>query len=199
MIQPYSNESDLATPVGYTAPPGATKTRLVIPNHWDYEDWESNVRQLQELANAWQFWAGDLLLYGERRWGEHCYQAILETTGRSAERIRGAMWVCQKVKPELRRESLSFSHHSEVASAKLDDSERILLLDKAEEMHLSVVDFRRLVKGYIVTRDDLGLELEEECLTSNNGVQPSPTLVVRPRCPSCHLTFDWPIGNDETS
>jgi hypothetical protein len=106
------------------------------------------------------------------------------------------MWVCQKVKPELRREGLSFSHHSEVASAKLDDSERVLLLDKAEEMHLSVVDFRRLVKEYIVTRD--GLELEGEGLTSNNG-QPSPAVVVRPRCPSCHLTFDWSIGNDETS
>ena len=192
MIQPYSNESDLATPVGYTAPPGATKTHLVIPTHWDYEDWESNVQQLQELANSWQFWAGDLLLYGERRWGQHCYQAILDTTGRSAERIRGAMWVCQKVKPELRRESLSFSHHSEVAADKLDDSDRVLLLDKAEEMHLSVVDLRRLVKAYIVTRDGLEGEEAEERLTSN-----SPTVVVvRPKCPSCHLIFDWPIGDD---
>jgi hypothetical protein len=195
MIQPYSSGTDLATPVGYTAPPGATKTHLVIPNHWDYEDWELNVRTLQELANSWQFYAGDLLLYGEKRWGEGCYQAILDTTGRSAERIRGAMWVCQKVKPELRREGLSFSHHSEVASDKLDDSDRVLLLDKAEQMHLSVVDFRRVVKEYIVTRDGLEGEEAEERLTSN-----SPTVVVvRPKCPSCHLIFDWPIGNDETT
>jgi len=105
------------------------------------------------------------------------------------------MWVCQKVKPELRRESLSFSHHSEVAADKLDDSDRVLLLDKAEEMHLSVVDLRRLVKEYIATRDGLaGEEAEERSIS--NGAQPSPAVVVRATCPSCTLEFDWVISDD---
>ena len=189
MIQ---QSSDPLRILGFTPPPKTSKTHLAIPNDWTYTYWQMYIRKLQELVNSWHFWAGDLILYGDRRWGNDCYQAILDTTGRSAERIRGAMWVCQKVKPELRREGLSFSHHSEVAADKLDDSDRVLLLDKAEEMHLSVVDLRRLVKAYIVTRDGLEGEEAEERLTSN-----SPTVVVvRPKCPSCHLIFDWPIGDD---
>jgi len=195
MIQ---QSSDPLRILGFTPPPKTSKTHLAIPHDWTYTYWELNVRKLQELVNAWQFWAGDLMLYGDRRWGNDCYQAILDTTGRSAERIRGAMWVCQKVKPELRREGLSFSHHSEVAADKLDDSDRVLLLDKAEEMHLSVVDLRRLVKEYIVTRDGLEGEEAEERLISN-GVQSSPAVVVRAKCPSCTLEFDWVIGDDETT
>ena len=95
------------------------------------------------------FYLGDLLLYGEQRWGERVYQ-FAEHAGYSPKTMLNAMWVSRMIAPSRRRDALSFGHHDAVAA--LPEAQQTQLLNEAEEalqcQPMSVKTFRALVKQH---------------------------------------------------
>jgi hypothetical protein len=71
------------------------------------------------------WWIGDLLVYGERRWGE-MYEEMIERTGYEIRTLRTLKWVAGQIHPSRRRDDLSFAHHQEAAGLTADEQDAIL-------------------------------------------------------------------------
>src|SRR5947209_609120 len=71
------------------------------------------------------FWLGDLLTYGESRWGA-MYTEMVEETGYDYATLRVFKWVAGQVASSRRREGLTFAHHQEVAGVAPDQQQRLL-------------------------------------------------------------------------
>lgn len=84
--------------------------------------------------------ARDWLNYGERAYGEKYSQAI-DATGFEYGAVANFAWVAKAVEPSTRVESLSWTHHREVAA--LDPSDQAQWLERAEAEQWSV---RELLK-----------------------------------------------------
>ncbi len=94
-----------------------------------FEQWADAGRQLQRMGRAVNWWLGDWILYGEQHYGEMYDQAI-DLTGLEYETLKNVVWVARHVDRSRRRDSLSWSHHYEVAA--LDAVGQEQWLDAAE-------------------------------------------------------------------
>lgn len=97
------------------------------------------------LSNALQWAVGDLIVYGERKFGEKVYQA-LESLGYN-ERTLGNLARVAEVFPRARRHTLpvTFAHHAEVAA--LHPEEQDEWLDKAAKEGWTRAEFRKALRG----------------------------------------------------
>lgn len=116
-----------------------TATSLSLPAGLPYEEWERVGRLLQSTAKSIRWFIGDWLLHGERAYGEQFVQAV-EATGRKVQDIKNMMWVSEHVEKSRRRDSLTWSHHAEVAS--LTPEEQTAWLDVAEAESLNTRELR---------------------------------------------------------
>lgn len=110
-----------------------------------YDEWAEHLQTLTRVGEAVQWWIGDSIRYGEHRWGEQYTQAI-EATGYQYQTLANMVFVAGSVEPSRRRETLSFSHHAEVAG--LEPEEQDNMLTAAESHEWSVRDTRRAVRTY---------------------------------------------------
>ncbi len=120
------------TQIGMTFDPGLS-----------YEEWSNIGQQLQIMHKSIGFWIGDWLNFGERKYGEKYTQAI-EENGLDYGTLRNYNWVTSQIELSRRRDNVSFSSHSEVAS--LEPKQQNKLLDKAEKENLTSREVRELVK-----------------------------------------------------
>jgi N6-adenosine-specific RNA methylase IME4 len=118
-----------------------TKTSLTIDPGTTYDNWESIGEQLNQIEGAIQWWIGDWLNFGERKYGEMYAQAVDEQQKNAWQNYK---WVANVVESSTRVEDLSWSHHREVAALTLD--EQVYWLDKAAEENISVSDLRHAIK-----------------------------------------------------
>ncbi len=93
------------------------------------EQWSECLDYLMHLEKHIHFWIGDLLAYGERRWGE-MYSEMIERTGYEPRTLRTLKWVASSVDVSRRREGLSFAHHQEAAG--LSPEQQDVILDLSE-------------------------------------------------------------------
>jgi hypothetical protein len=114
-------------------------TALVLPESWSFEQWSALGPTLCFVDGSVQWWLGDWISFGRRRWGEH-YTEALETTGFDHQRLRSAKYVASQFELPRRRNHLSWSHHRAVASLETTDAAR--LLDEAEREGLSAMAMR---------------------------------------------------------
>lgn len=98
-----------------------------------FEEWQEAGQTLQQIGRAWQWWVGDWLNYGEARYGEKYAQAI-DLTGLGYEAVANAAWVAGAVEPSTRVETLSWTHHREVAKMHPDRQEYWLDWARCEGM-----------------------------------------------------------------
>lgn len=117
-----------------------TATGLVLPKRLSFEQWHAVGQTLFEISRAWQWWVGDWINYGERRYGETYVQAI-EVTGKEYDTLRSAAYVAHQIESVRRRTNLSWSHHRTVAA--LPAAEQDKWLATAEEERLSCTSLRR--------------------------------------------------------
>ena len=109
----------------------------------DYETWEKKGSLLQAIHKNINWWIGDWIVFGERKFPTKYSQAVF-ITGKSEPTLRNCAWVCSVFPPEDRMyEDLSFTHYLEVAGIK-DREERLSLLRKASEDNLSALALRQL-------------------------------------------------------
>jgi hypothetical protein len=138
----------------------------------DLEEGQEFALALDSMESGFNWWCGDFILCMEALHGELAAQIIPENKAHSWSVYR---WVAERVKPSTRRPSLSWSHHSIVAS--LLTERQTIFLDRAENEQLSVSALRKLIakeKG----------KVEESKLTDRV-------------CPSCG--YKWQEVQDETT
>ncbi len=91
-----------------------TKTGVIVAGEPTFEEWEAAFTWAQQVEKASPFWVGDLIEYGEHRYGEKYAQALDSTTA-SYGTLANAAYVARNVQISRRRENLSFAVHQEVA------------------------------------------------------------------------------------
>ena len=141
-----------------------TPTGMITANEPTFDEWQSAGKFLQHVERSVQFWIGDWLNYGERRWSDTYPQAVDET-GLEEKTLRNFKYVAGKVPLSLRRDNLTFGHHAVVAS--MSESDQSDWLDTAEGDHLSVAELRSRINH-------------------TNGNPPEFTI----QCPTCNTTFE---------
>lgn len=122
------------------------ETGLVFDNDINRGEWNDIGLMLKTASKGIQWWVGDWLNFGERKWGE-MYTQALEATDYSDHSLRIAKYVSAKIELFRRRNNLSWGHHAEVAA--LSNQQQDYWLDYAEKNNLSVHDLRREIKGGI--------------------------------------------------
>ena len=121
------------------------KNGLEVIGTPSFEDWEKMGEFLKKAEDSVLFWLGDWISFGECNYGEK-YSQALDITEYAYSTLKTAVYVSSHVPIEVRRPTLSFAHHSEVAS--LEPDEQYQLLDKAVKRQMSRNAFRKFVKEY---------------------------------------------------
>lgn len=116
------------------------KNRLLVKGEPNFEVWAAFGETLKQVEGAVHWWIGDWLNFGEAKYGEK-YAQIIEDTGFAYATVRDDKWVASRFEVSRRRDSLSYSHHKEVAG--LDEAEQDRLLDAAIEGQYSIRQLRQ--------------------------------------------------------
>ena len=109
------------------------------PEDLSFEEWSGIGSTLQSVEGSIQWWIGDWLNFGERRYGE-TYTQAMDATERSYQALADAKWIAGEFEFSCRHENLSWTHHRE--SASLPHEERADVLSIAENEGWSVRDVR---------------------------------------------------------
>jgi hypothetical protein len=122
----------------------ASPTGLSIGSDLSYAEWESIGFDLAKVGKAMQWWIGDWVNYGGKRYGE-TYKAAIEATGMSYGTVTTFASVCKAFESSRRKEHLTFTHHMAVWSLEPDQQDE--LLDRAEAEGLSCAKLREIVRS----------------------------------------------------
>ena len=120
-----------------------SRTGLVLPEDLKYNEWEHIGDCLKLVEGSVQWWLGDWLNFGERKYGE-MYSQALSATDYDYGTLRDFKWVAGNVELSLRKDNLSFNHHKEVA--RIPKENQKYYLDKAIQEDLSVRELREIIK-----------------------------------------------------
>ena len=139
-----------------------------------FEDWVIDGRRLGTIGRGVGWWIGDWLRFGNQAYGEK-YVRAGRITGYDVQTLMNMTYVASRVEISRRRESLSWSHHAEVAALSAVDQD--LWLARAEEYRLSVQDLRVMLR-----------EARNRERTESPEPEPAASLEHRPSpmvCPQC--------------
>ena len=123
----------------------ATPTGLIVTAPVPYEVWEAYGGALRRVESSLQWVIGDWLVYGEDTYGEKYAQATSLWPGATIERLKRYAFVSQCVPLCVRTQTLSWSHHTEVASLAV--VEQKLWLGRAEKESWSVRELKAHMDG----------------------------------------------------
>lgn len=101
---------------------------LKIDDWVDFETWMSVGRALEIAGMALQWYFGDWLTHGEKKWGEKYAQALdaHKKTGIPVDTLRNYQWVAERVPFVTRVTNLDWSSHREVATLPQADQKQVL-------------------------------------------------------------------------
>jgi hypothetical protein len=124
---------------GAGLPGTATDVSLTLAGDTTWEEWVAGLRLLGRMDRAIQWWIGDMVNWGEERFGERFAQGV-EALGLAPHTVVNYAWVARAVPVSRRRELLTFEHHAVVAP--LAPEEQVAWLTTAEQRHLSTRELR---------------------------------------------------------
>lgn len=119
-----------------------TSTSLDFKEEPTFDEWKHILAFKLAMRDSCQWWIGDLLNFGERKYGEAYAQAI-EITGNEYKTLANAASVCARFEFSRRRENLSYGHHEAVAYIDHRDGDRLLI--QAERENWTRQDLRDAV------------------------------------------------------
>jgi hypothetical protein len=109
---------------------------LQLPPDLPYDKWERMVHTIKRIKEGIDWAYGDVLNYGEYRWGE-MYAQVMLISGRSYSSLSTAKSISALFRPEIRRADLPFSYHEAVAPLMRHNKEgyamAMEILDIAEQ------------------------------------------------------------------
>jgi len=120
-----------------------TPTSLKIDEGTPIGAWIEAGKFLKTAEGAIQFWIGDWLNFGEKRYGEK-YSQALEATEYEEKTLRNFSYVSNHVPVSLRKDNLHFGHHNIVAALEHDKQDK--WLTKASEKGMTVAELRSAVR-----------------------------------------------------
>ena len=115
--------------------------QIVLRNEMTHDEWMDAGRRLLDIGHNLQWWIGDWLNFGERRYGEN-YTAGLELFGKNYNTLKSYKIVAGRFEKVRRRTNLSWAHHRE-AAAQSDPDE---WLDRAEDEGWKRNDLRHEIR-----------------------------------------------------
>jgi len=116
---------------------------LELPDEYTFKDWAKLAGMVAGMNTNRQWWAGDLILAGER-FGERATQHWNDLGYKWAS-LANCIRVCRRFPYPLRHEYLQFSHHAVVYA--LDDEWARKWLNEAEVKGWTVKQLREAVFG----------------------------------------------------
>ena len=119
-------------------------TQLEIDGVPEGDDWENTLNALIWLARNHPWWIGDLITYGEARFGEAFYNAIVPDPT-TAEMIGRHAAVARAVRASERFSDLSWTHHREVV--RLSPMARKEVLEYARDKGIASGKMREAVRA----------------------------------------------------
>ncbi len=136
---------------------------LAFRDDTPYPVWAEVVKWLRKAEKSIQWWIGDALRFGERRYGE-TYAQALEETDYEYGSLANMAYVAGKVEVSRRRENLSFAHHQVVAPLPPEEQERWLAEAAPEDGSKRPRLSSRELESRIAGKEP---EMMEKCPTCN--------------------------------
>lgn len=121
-----------------------TRQGMTLPRGLSFDRWRAVGQKICGIADASTWWLADWAAYGESRYGDR-YGDAVAITGIGYQTLRNYAWVARRFDLSRRRDSLSFSHHSEVAALPVAEQE--MWLDRAEREGWSRNKLRAELRG----------------------------------------------------
>jgi hypothetical protein len=110
----------------------------------EFDEWTHHGHRLGAAGRGAGWWIGDWLKYGEHKYGEH-YASAATITGYGVQSLMNMAYVASRFEISRRRETLSWSHHSELAA--LPHAEQEAWLDRAAANGLSIKELRQELRN----------------------------------------------------
>lgn len=111
------------------------------------EDYNCVFRTVLSINKSSCWLLGDILLLGDRQWGNQYtagkYEEAMQATGLSRNTLRDIVRTCKKFPVDKRHPGLSFTHHQEIARTDADPDQREEVLQKAADEKLSCTALRK--------------------------------------------------------
>jgi hypothetical protein len=120
--------------------PSATSLSLALPDGLSFERWQELGRELCAREKVLNWWIGDWWAFGDHRYGERARIAAEGVFGIGFGALRNSASICRSFETSRRRDTLSWSHHAEVAA--LPPEEADALLERAVAENLSTRNLR---------------------------------------------------------
>lgn len=111
-------------------------TGLKLDPDMSYQNWEGIGRYLQVMSRSVQWWIGDWLVFGEHVFG-HKYAQAIDLTGKDEQTLKNYHFVAAAIEQSRRRDSLTFTHHAEVAGLPPKIQDELLELAVSEKLRAS--------------------------------------------------------------
>lgn len=163
-----------------------TSVTWTAPETMGFEQWVASGRKLGAIGRGVGWWIGDWLRFGNARYGER-YSRASKITGYDKQTLMNMAYVASNIDPTRRRETLSWSHHAEVASLAPDEQDR--WLQEAEESRLSVQDLRILLRE--------ARRREQAVAIAVTPAPDAPPIEHATVCPECGHAFEARRRRDE--
>lgn len=169
------------------------------------ETWETIGRSLDMIANAWQWWVGDWINWGEALYGDEASDAAEPTTAdryQSAQRITGLepqtlmniSSICRNVAKSRRRTPpLGFWIHQEVA--KLEPEQQTEWLEEAIQSGMTKQQLRDAIRDATRTEPAPGdgpVEPSRTYRTPEEALHDAAVLVANQMQPNGDGTYTVP-------
>lgn len=125
----------------------------VIQGDLPYSDWATTVtfmasrsKAIEGVSTAWQLILGDLIVYGEDKYGEKSSQVLddLVRAGVDRKYLNNMAYCARKVGPPLRSEGVTWSHMLSAAAIPSGEDRRVWL-GRAAKDKLSTRDFNAAI------------------------------------------------------
>ena len=111
------------------------------------EEFNTVFRTVLSINKSSNWLLGDILLLGDRRWGNQYttgkYEEAMQATGLSRSTLRDFVQTCKKFPVDKRHAGLSFTHHQEIARTDADPDQREEVLKRAADEKLTCTALRK--------------------------------------------------------
>jgi hypothetical protein len=125
------------------------KNRLTPVGNPTFKDWEEIGKFIERSSESVQFWRGDWLNYGENTYDQ--WSQYFGDDKTAYQTLANEKYVSHRIAPERRRDTLTWSHHREVADLEPEEQEEMLSM--AEKNGMTVAVFRKAVRHYKLKLD----------------------------------------------
>jgi hypothetical protein len=169
---------------GRPGPPIITSIAWNAPADMDLRSWLEHGRRFGLAGRASGWWIGDWLNYGAQRYGEK-YSRAARVTGYDVQTLMNMAYVASRFEISRRRETLSWSHHAEVAPLEPADQER--WLEVAAQERLSVRCLRTEI------RRERTLGSSKEAIAKPEATADTGDAI----CPTCGSVLAQPVASGD--